>query len=200
MLARHDEHILTWLSQRPLGGLFTNVSSASSDSIIWKPIGAKESPPPPMALTPRRGESSAMLSAFNRADDEDVARYNPLYKTNYCREFTIHGQCPFQDRCHFAHGVRELRPMPTGLQHQHHAVRSPNSLSDHVYKTELCTVFIKDGSCRYGVRCHFAHGLQELRPRATSKAAKPSGKCQQWSAARTCKYGDACRFQHHPTE
>eukprot|EP00475_Leptophrys_vorax_P011258 TRINITY_DN1777_c0_g1_i1.p1 TRINITY_DN1777_c0_g1~~TRINITY_DN1777_c0_g1_i1.p1 ORF type:complete len:582 (-),score=144.25 TRINITY_DN1777_c0_g1_i1:73-1818(-) len=33
-----------------------------------------------------------------------------------------------------------------------------------LYKTELCRSFSKDGVCRYGNKCQFAHGIEELRP------------------------------------
>jgi hypothetical protein len=33
-----------------------------------------------------------------------------------------------------------------------------------LYKTELCHTFVTTGVCRYGRRCRFAHGAQELRP------------------------------------
>ena len=33
-----------------------------------------------------------------------------------------------------------------------------------LYKTELCRSFVETGSCRYGKKCRFAHGIDELRP------------------------------------
>lgn len=33
-----------------------------------------------------------------------------------------------------------------------------------LYKTELCRSFNRTGYCRYGLKCQFAHGLNELRP------------------------------------
>ncbi len=32
-----------------------------------------------------------------------------------------------------------------------------------VYKTILCKSWLKFGSCKYGKRCQFAHGLNEIR-------------------------------------
>ncbi|XXQ30529.1 C3H1-type domain-containing protein [Plasmodiophora brassicae] len=136
---------------------------------------------------------------------DDAPRRNPLFKTNFCREFSMTGSCPFQDKCHFAHGERELRPLPAGavLAPATHRPSAVGALGDHVYKTELCTVFAREGSCRYGMRCHFAHGFQELRPRSatasssgsSSKAARV-GRCIQWDATRTCRFGPDCRFVH----
>lgn len=33
-----------------------------------------------------------------------------------------------------------------------------------LYKTELCRSFSREGFCRYGAKCQFAHGIEELRP------------------------------------
>jgi hypothetical protein len=33
-----------------------------------------------------------------------------------------------------------------------------------LYKTELCRGYSRDGACRYGANCQFAHGIEELRP------------------------------------
>ena len=33
-----------------------------------------------------------------------------------------------------------------------------------LYKTELCRSFVETGRCRYGKKCRFAHGIDELRP------------------------------------
>jgi hypothetical protein len=45
-----------------------------------------------------------------------------------------------------------------------------------LYKTELCRGFSRDGSCRYGANCQFAHGIEELRPapQGASKVIKIS--------------------------
>ena len=34
---------------------------------------------------------------------------NQKYKTELCRHFMQHGNCTLGDRCHFAHGEKELR-------------------------------------------------------------------------------------------
>lgn len=33
----------------------------------------------------------------------------------------------------------------------------------NMYKTRNCRSFSKTGHCRYGVRCQFAHGINDLR-------------------------------------
>lgn len=42
------------------------------------------------------------------------------------------------------------------------SVLPPQARSD-LYKTRLCKHFMSTGSCRYGNKCQFAHGVDELR-------------------------------------
>ncbi|MFH4977173.1 hypothetical protein AB6A40_003882 [Gnathostoma spinigerum] len=67
---------------------------------------------------------------------------NPkLYKTELCRSWMDHGHCNYGDRCQYAHGEHEKRPIP----------RHPK------YKTAYCQSFHQSGYCPYGPRCHFIH-------------------------------------------
>ena len=40
---------------------------------------------------------------------------------------------------------------------------SPNNKKGELYKTEMCRSWLEIGACRYGDRCQFAHGPQELQ-------------------------------------
>ncbi|RWS08525.1 Zinc finger protein 36: C3H1 type-like 1 [Dinothrombium tinctorium] len=69
--------------------------------------------------------------------------YHPSrYKTEICRQYTELGHCEYADRCLFAHGLFELRPLPN---------RHPK------HKTEKCTAFHETGFCTFGPRCSFIH-------------------------------------------
>lgn len=58
--------------------------------------------------------------------------------------FTM-GRCTMATNCPFAHGETELRSTP------------------NLFKTSLCTLFMKSGNCVHGEKCRYAHGQQELR-------------------------------------
>eukprot|EP00026_Physarum_polycephalum_P006418 Phypoly_transcript_06460.p1 GENE.Phypoly_transcript_06460~~Phypoly_transcript_06460.p1 ORF type:complete len:279 (+),score=52.69 Phypoly_transcript_06460:613-1449(+) len=63
------------------------------------------------------------------------------------------------------------------------------------YKTELCKSFTETGTCRYGVKCQFAHGKEEIR----SILRHPKYKteiCKTFHTSGTCPYGIRCRFIH----
>ena len=51
---------------------------------------------------------------------------------------------------------------------------SANNRKLGLYKTELCRSWEEKGSCRYGAKCQFAHGEEELR------------KVQRHPKVRTC--------------
>jgi len=68
-------------------------------------------------------------------------KYVSLFKTEMCRYFARDGVCKFGDKCHFAHGLEELRPVKRHTK----------------YKTERCRLFHERGVCPFGPRCWFIH-------------------------------------------
>ena len=67
------------------------------------------------------------------------------------------------------------------------------------YKTQLCANFQRDGACRYGRRCQFAHGVHELRERSQLLAPivpEDQKICQPFAATGFCRFGDKCKFPH----
>lgn len=67
-------------------------------------------------------------------------------------------------------------------------------------QTEMCRTWIETGGCRYGSRCQFAHGPQELRP-VTRHPKYKTQPCRTFSVHGSCPYGDRCNFIHdvHPS-
>ena len=67
------------------------------------------------------------------------------------------------------------------------------------YKTELCRAFEEYGTCKYGEKCQFAHGMAELR----SLCRHPKYKtelCRTFHTEGFCPYGKRCHFVHTPKE
>ena len=64
-----------------------------------------------------------------------------------------------------------------------------------LYKTELCRSFEEMGYCRYGAKCQFAHGPEELRAVVRHPKYKTE-VCRTFSINGTCPYGTRCRFIH----
>jgi butyrate response factor len=67
------------------------------------------------------------------------------------------------------------------------------------YKTELCRAFQEAGHCKYGEKCQFAHGRQDLRSVNRHPKYK-TDKCRSFHATGLCQYGARCHFIHHPSE
>jgi len=63
------------------------------------------------------------------------------------------------------------------------------------YKTELCKSFNETGVCRYGAKCQFAHGKEEVRPILRHPKYKTE-ICKTFHTTGTCPYGIRCRFIH----
>lgn len=104
--------------------------------------------------TTHLGNSMASIGTFNDGSTPPVTPgqtpvKNPkLYKTELCRSWVDSGRCNYGDRCQYAHGDAEKRPVP----------RHPK------YKTEACQSFHQSGYCPYGARCHFIHNESEYSP------------------------------------
>jgi len=65
-----------------------------------------------------------------------------------------------------------------------------------LYKTEPCENWDENGTCRYGEKCQFAHGPEELRtlyrhPKYKTKI------CKTFHSFGICPYGKRCCFVHY---
>ena len=65
-------------------------------------------------------------------------------KTELCNKWKETGECPYGDKCQFAHGIGELQKDRRGQRHPE-------------WKTKKCGKWHKEGRCPYGKRCHFIH-------------------------------------------
>ncbi|KAJ2467090.1 hypothetical protein GGI02_004155, partial [Coemansia sp. RSA 2322] len=66
---------------------------------------------------PMQGEWKEMLGGGIRdgtgAPQQRRPQDNPLYKTRLCEKFELDGECPYNQKCVFAHGAAELRARET---------------------------------------------------------------------------------------
>jgi hypothetical protein len=63
------------------------------------------------------------------------------------------------------------------------------------YKTEMCRPFQENGVCKYGEKCQFAHGQQELRTVNRHPKYK-TDMCRTYHSVGFCPYGPRCHFIH----
>ena len=67
------------------------------------------------------------------------------------------------------------------------------------YKTELCRSFVESGVCKYGEKCQFAHGNDELRS-ITRHPKFKTENCRRFHTVGFCPYGSRCHFIHNGEE
>lgn len=67
------------------------------------------------------------------------------------------------------------------------------------YKTELCRSFTESGFCKYGGKCQFAHGAEELRDLNRHPKYKTE-PCRTFHTIGFCPYGVRCHFVHNGEE
>eukprot|EP01023_Acetabularia_acetabulum_P045627 TRINITY_DN4635_c0_g1_i3.p1 TRINITY_DN4635_c0_g1~~TRINITY_DN4635_c0_g1_i3.p1 ORF type:complete len:297 (-),score=45.19 TRINITY_DN4635_c0_g1_i3:1055-1945(-) len=72
---------------------------------------------------------------------------------------------------------------------------SPSPLPSDKYKTEVCKLWEKDGVCKFGPGCHFAHGVHELKQSVRHPKYKTQ-LCRNYSRTGTCQYGQRCQYIH----
>jgi len=74
----------------------------------------------------------------------------PTQSSKPCRNLINSGTCPFGDKCHFDHSIKEKQ------------ISEPSN-----FKTVMCNFFINGKKCPFGSKCYFAHGIKELRELTT---------------------------------
>lgn len=106
------------------------------------------------------------------------------YKTSLCDNWSLHGTCPYGDKCQYAHGVKERRER----------LNTKN-------RVVMCRNFLQTGRCPYGSKCSFVHTEASTFSSSLSKKTKLNKKykttdCKFWTKDGRCPYGDQCAFRH----
>ncbi|XP_010247477.1 PREDICTED: zinc finger CCCH domain-containing protein 14-like [Nelumbo nucifera] len=112
------------------------------------------------------------------ADGRDVGQQGLSSggKPKPCMKFFSTSGCPFGESCHFLHyvpgGLSSLGLAPVMSLSAASAAVSQRKSGGPVgdpsvtvsgYKTKLCNKFNTPEGCRFGDKCHFAHGESDLR-------------------------------------
>jgi len=95
------------------------------------------------ANTRRRNRGHQRVSVPSGGMSSTSSDSSRNYKTEMCNKWLERGECPYGNKCQFAHGESELR---SGAKHL-----------DSRYKQSVCRNFHEKGSCPYGKRCRFIH-------------------------------------------
>ncbi|MEQ2196387.1 hypothetical protein XENOCAPTIV_024148 [Xenoophorus captivus] len=93
----------------------------------------------------------------------------------------------------------ELKTPQSEMSPTLQAATSSSSSSSSRYKTELCRSFTENGLCKYGGKCQFAHGPEELRDLNRHPKYKTE-PCRTFHTIGFCPYGIRCHFIHNSEE
>jgi hypothetical protein len=124
---------------------------------------------------------SPRTAAHNKAisDARRSRAVYPFFKTVMCKN---HPNCKYGDKCNFAHGEAELRKLDKTILDAVASSKSPGSetssqtASDRRtevsstggtsnFKTRMCKNYEKNGFCKFGDLCNFAHGRDDIQHR-----------------------------------
>ena len=64
------------------------------------------------------------------------------------------------------------------------------------YKTEMCRNFESTGRCKFGNKCSFAHGKDELLNKKHINLHYKSKRCNKFFDNGFCEYGSRCQYLH----
>lgn len=134
-----------------------------------------------MEPLPKRPRSEFDGHGFRHraADGRDVGQQSflPAGKPKPCMKFFSTSGCPFGESCHFLHyvpgglsslgiaPVASLSPASSAANQRKPAGPGGDpSVTVNGFKTKLCNKFNTAEGCRFGDKCHFAHGESDLRP------------------------------------
>ncbi|CAO2832301.1 unnamed protein product [Amaranthus hypochondriacus] len=88
------------------------------------------------------------------------------YKGRHCKKFYTEEGCPYGENCTFLHDEQSrsresvaisVSPTVGGTFGPNGQIQKPSN-----WKTRICNKWETTGSCPFGSKCHFAHGLAEL--------------------------------------
>ncbi|CAM6031601.1 unnamed protein product [Sphagnum compactum] len=142
------------------------------------PFGPPRKRPRPETV-PYNGVNGHGLAA-GQAGDPDYKQDGSGNRTKPCTKFFSTSGCPYGEGCHFLHfvpggiqgiGMGALAPLSNVGSMGSTGTRKvvgglgPDDQGANLggFKTRLCNRFDTAEGCRFGEKCHFAHGEMELR-------------------------------------
>lgn len=152
-----------------------------------KVVGA----PSPVSLFQRRHSVSQSSAKFNQNQFISSIKSDPSLLLGTSGS-SNNKENRFRERSYSELGDR----LNTGSQA---CVGGSSQVNSSRYKTELCRPFEENGTCKYGDKCQFAHGMHELR----SLSRHPKYKtelCRTFHTIGFCPYGPRCHFIHNAEE
>eukprot|EP00245_Coleochaete_scutata_P009545 TRINITY_DN3168_c0_g1_i1.p1 TRINITY_DN3168_c0_g1~~TRINITY_DN3168_c0_g1_i1.p1 ORF type:complete len:205 (+),score=27.37 TRINITY_DN3168_c0_g1_i1:95-709(+) len=125
-------------------------------------------------------------------DQKDLKKDPPNRNTKPCTKFFSVSGCPYGENCHFMHSLpTNLQAVSVPTARPRQSALGQDGSSSQGFKTRLCNKFATPEGCKFGDKCHFAHGEHDLR--AANRTSGSLGGEYPGSAphAAISKYGSA---------
>eukprot|EP00252_Welwitschia_mirabilis_P007982 TRINITY_DN1968_c0_g1_i1.p1 TRINITY_DN1968_c0_g1~~TRINITY_DN1968_c0_g1_i1.p1 ORF type:complete len:327 (+),score=70.97 TRINITY_DN1968_c0_g1_i1:232-1212(+) len=141
---------------------------ARSDVFMSENGGFFKSQEPPVY-----GDSGRFKTGYGfAASAERETIQSALGSKKACTKYFSTSGCPYGGSCHFLHyvpggvnAVSQVQSINTGLNSTKSSsgfLSTEQNVPVSNYKTRLCTNYGTPEGCRFGDKCHFAHGEREL--------------------------------------
>ncbi|KAB5592624.1 Zinc finger protein [Ceratobasidium theobromae] len=114
------------------------------------------------ASDPAIRDAAAILSALQGYPHLNPTPHGPIYGAPY-NPSSFYTQADAYTPALAQALARQLQYDAPGYLRENHGGPSANNRKLGLYKTELCRSWEEKGSCRYGPKCQFAHGEEEIR-------------------------------------
>jgi len=131
-------------------------------------------------------------------------------KSKICTWFFSNADCRFGDNCRFLHHIpsssheqaavgKKMKNLKLGLDDPAPA-RAPTPTTPTTVKIRLCKNHDTPEGCKWGDRCHLAHGDGELgKPMGPGSSFK-TRLCVSFVTSGSCAFGRKCHFAHGKDE
>lgn len=176
-----QSHRATTDFRQQVSALERQLNSYAASSLINIPIASQGSP------------VSAFTNLSNLSAKSPTKQHAPLTSSNSV------ANCNAASHIKSVTSNREHRKLDRSVSEP--ADRSqinlrPAPSNSSRYKTELCRPFEENGTCKYGDKCQFAHGISELRT-LTRHPKYKTELCRTFHTTGFCPYGPRCHFIHN---
>ncbi|KAA8525866.1 hypothetical protein F0562_007721 [Nyssa sinensis] len=142
----------------------------------WQEIVAAHEEEQAVSSEPR--EEFQIPSLSSAGFDGETPR---SYKGRHCKKFYTDEGCPYGDNCTFLHDEHSKSresvaiSLGPGMNGGCGGGGNGSNLKPSNWKTRICNKWEQTGSCPFGNKCHFAHGIGELH-RYGGELVEPEAK------------------------
>lgn len=155
----------------------------------------------------KRGRVDAAVNGSVKKTKQEMDSTGVGSKTKPCTKFFSIAGCPFGEGCHFSHhvpggynAVAQMMNLKPAAPPRNVAAPPPVSNNGSAVKSRICNKFNSAEGCKFGDKCHFAHGEWELgkpfapsvddhRPMAPTNVGRMPGRVEAPSGLGGTSFG-----------